>query len=200
MLAAGVGVAAVVAFVAALAVGGRPSAPRPGDRLGLTRAGAEGAVTVVAVRCPSERVTGVELRRPEGEVVWRIVSRKGSIDQRYPIGGDPPLGFRVDEPLDHPLPGGLLVVTAHFSREGPGGVTDRAVVEAVEVPEDGVLHRGAVVRGERFEQRARMGIDCPIDAEELDGITLAFAVAAGGVLVTYAVLVQRWWRSRRSRG
>ncbi|MGI9121216.1 MAG: hypothetical protein ACR2G7_14050, partial [Acidimicrobiales bacterium] len=104
VLSGGVAVFAVVVFVAALAFGAEAKAPPPGARLGVAPAEGPPGLAVLVPRCGSERVVRVEVRSAGDVVRWRIVSRKGSIDERYPVGTDvAPFGFVTEVPLVEPL-------------------------------------------------------------------------------------------------
>ncbi|MCU1375037.1 MAG: hypothetical protein JWO68_2323, partial [Actinomycetia bacterium] len=88
----GLGVLAVLAFVGAVAFGGT-SRSRPGDRVAVVRATGPAGIAVLAGRCLDQRVTAVTVIASDGTTLWRIESRKGSIERRYVVGAEPPLGF-----------------------------------------------------------------------------------------------------------
>lgn len=189
VVAGGFGVLAVLWFVAALAVAGRPPAPQPGDRVAVASGG-----TIHAFRCRAERVTLVELLGPDGEPVWRIRSRKGSIDRRYVVGGEVPLGFVEEVPSSAGVPDEATAVV-----EFDGESRDRTTFSGARLPEgDAVLYRGVPVRLRDAEARARSVAGCAEAGRDLEGPTLVFAVAALGVVGTYGLLVNRWWRGPRS--
>lgn len=188
VVAGGFGVLVVLWFVAALAVAGEPSEASPGDRVAV----GDGP-TVLAFRCLDERVTMVELQGPGGEPLWRIRSRKGSIDRRYRVGA-PPLGF-VEEVAPVPsLPAEVVAVV-----ELDGELTDRTAFRPqVAVGDGGVLYRGVRVDAADAEARARAVAGCAEAGRDLQGPALVFAVAALGVVATYGLLVSRWWRGPRT--
>lgn len=198
VLSGGVGVVAVVAFVSALALGTDVKDYPPGARLAVTAADGPAGLAVLVPRCRSERVTSVELRSAGEHVVWRISARKGSIDERYVVGGDEPLGFVTERPFRPPLPQGRLQVVAHLAREGPFDVVDRAVFDPAAVPSGGVLYLGDVVDAEVFEAGAAGAADCPESGRDLGLVTWLFVAAAAGVVVTYVTMVVRYWRGRTS--
>lgn len=194
----GVGVVAVVAFVAAVAVGADLTEPPPGTRLAVTAADGPAGLAVLVPRCRSERVTGVELRSTGGDVLWRITARKGSIDERYVVGGDEPLGFVTEAPLRSPVPSARLEVVAHLAREGPVEVVDRAVFDPAAVPPAGILHQGDVVEADAFRAAAAAAADCPESGGDLGVVTWMFVAAAAGVVVAYSTMVVRYWKGRTS--
>ena len=198
VLSGGVGVAAVVAFVAALALGGDLKEPPPGARLAVTAADGPAGVAVLVPRCRSERVTGVELRTAGGDALWRITARKGSIDERYVVGADEPLGFVTEVPLRSSLPSGPLEVVASVAGGGPADVVDRSVFDPGAVPPVGVLYQGEVVEPAAFEAGAAAAADCGESGGGLGLVTWSFVAAATGVVVTYVTMVVRYWKGRTS--
>lgn len=167
VLAGGIGVLAIVAFVAALALGGG-SERTPGEKVALLRTDA--GLEVLAGRCRDERVVAVEVRAGD-EVRWRVESDKGSIERRFPVGGEPPFGFRAAVPLEGPLPD-EVVVAATF--DGPDGeLTDAALL----APGAGVdLGEAAPPCG---------------GSVEVGATVLLFAAAAALVVGGYVVMVAR---------
>lgn len=197
--AGGVGVLVVVAFVAVLALGSRPAAAGPGERVAVGRAAPGGDVTIFVPRCRDDRVTVVAVAGPGGDL-WRMTSRKGSIDERYVVGGRPvPLGFEVAVPLDRPLPDqGRL--TARVTVEGDDrDVHDELAFVPAELPDGGEAVRtaGGDLAVGSFQARATAAADCPESRSELGVTTAVFGLAALGVVVTYALMVTRWWGGRR---
>ena len=93
LIAGAIGVLAVVGFVIVLSVGASPT-DAPGSRVRLVRADAPAGFAVLAGRCRDQRVLSVEVASADGATLWRIESRKGSIERRYLVGAAPPLGFR----------------------------------------------------------------------------------------------------------
>lgn len=195
--AGGVGVLVVVAFVAAIAVGGRTAAPGPGARVGVARADAEGALAVFVPRCEDDRVKIVEVAVDGGAALWRITSRKGSIDERYEAGAEPPpLGFDVEVPLEVPLPSDIpLIATVSVDGEEEE-VRDRIAFSTAAVPAEGVLYRGGVVSVGSFQARALSAAACRESRSDLGLTTIAFGLGALVVVGTYGLMVRRWWRGR----
>jgi hypothetical protein len=200
VLSGGVGVVAVVAFVSALAFGADLKDPPPGARLAVTAAEGPAGLAVLVPRCRSERVTRVELRSADDDVVWRITAGKGSIDERYVVGGEEPLGFVTERPFRPPLPRGRLQAVATLARDGPFDVIDRAAFDAGAVPAGGALYQGDEVDLEVFEAGAAAAADCPESGRDLGLVTWLFVAAAAGVVVTYVSMVVRYWRGRASSG
>jgi hypothetical protein len=201
VLAGGVGVVAVVAFVAAVALGAQVSDWPPGARLAVAADEGPAGLAVLVPRCRSERVTRVELRLAGGdEALWRITAGKGSIDERYVVGAGEPLGFVTEVALRSPLPPAPLEVVAHLTRDGPAGVVDWAVFDPRAVPPDGVLYLGDPVAAEVFEAGAAGAAACPESSREVGLVTWLFVAAAAGVVVTYVSMVVRYWRGRASSG
>ena len=193
--AGGVGVLVVIAFVAAVALGGRSAAAGPGDRVAVGRADAAGTLAVFVPRCRDERVTSVEVGESGGQPLWRITSRKGSIDERYVVGAaTPPLGFEVEVPLRGPLPTSPL--QASVTVDGEGDVRDALIFDAASVPSGEVLHRGEAVDVGSFQARALAAASCPESRRDVTATTVVFGL--GGLLVvgTYGLMVSRWWRGR----
>ena len=197
--AGGVGVLVVIAFVAAVALGGRTPPARPGDRVAVGRAEeAGGALAVLVPRCRDERVTAVEVAEADGRPLWRITSRKGSIDERYLVGAaPPPLGFEVEVALRDPLPASPLVASVTVA--GEDDVHDAAPFAAASLPVEDVLHRGEPVAPGRFQARALAAASCPESRRDVTTATVLFGL--GGLLVvgTYGLMVSRWWRGRSPR-
>lgn len=173
VVAGGIGVLVVLAFVAALALGGG-SRSTPGERVALVSA--EGGAEVLAGRCRDQRVVAVEVR--DGPTVrWRIESVKGSIDRRYPVGGAPPLGFTTAVPLEGDLP---PVVTVEATFDGPDGEERDAALRPVSAPEDVTLGDVAPPCG---------------GSVDLGATVILFAAAAALVVGGYAVMLTRFRRN-----
>ena len=199
VLSGGVGVAAMVAFVAAVALGADLKQPPPGARLAVTAAEGPAGLAVLVPRCRSERVTRVELRAAGGSALWRISARKGSIDERYVVGADEPLGFVTEVPLGSSPPSGPLEVVAQVAGGGSTDVVDRAVFDVAAVPSgDGVLYQGDVVAPGAFEAGAAAAADCAESDRGLGLVTWLFVAAAAGVVITYVTMVVRYWKGRTS--
>lgn len=201
VLSGGVGVVAVVVFVAAVALGAEMADPPPGARLGLTAAEGPAALALLVPRCHSERVTSVEVRSSDDVVLWRIRSRKGSIDERYVVGAeDPPLGFVTEVSLNGPPPTGKApgeAVTAVVEVAGEASdTTDQVRFRPAEVPQEGVLHQGVVIGPKRFEARAAAAADCQPGGRHLGLATWLFVTAAAAVVVTYVMMVVRYLTGR----
>jgi len=195
--AGGVGVLVVIAFVAAVALGGRSVAAEPGERIGVGRADAEGGLAVFIPRCDDDRVRVVEVAAEGGPALWRISSRKGSIDERYEVGADPaPLGFEVEVPLaETPAPGVELTATASVAGED-GEVRDRLVFTPDGLPEEGVLTAGGTVDVASFQGRALAAAACPESRSDLGLTTIVFALGGLLVVASYGLMVGRWWKGR----
>ncbi len=197
VLSGGVGVIAVVVFVAALAVGAEAKTPPPGARLGVAATDAPPGLAVLVPRCRSERVVRIEVRSAGDVVRWRIVSRKGSIDERYPVGADvAPFGFVTEVPLVEPLPGGSLLAVAELAGE-PSGAVDRVNFDPGAVPDDGVLYQGRAIADGAFFSQAAAAADCGGSGRDLGLVTWLFVVAAAAVVLTYVMMVMRYWKDRR---
>ncbi len=190
----GVGVVAVVAFVAALALGTEVSDPPAGARLGVV--GAEGPVgaAVVVPRCRSERVVSLAVRGEDGSTRWRIVSTKGSIDERYVLGATPPpFGFVAEVAPD--LPPGPLTVVVVLDAE-PVDDVDEVTFDPATVPMSGVRYQGRDLEAGEFEARAAAATDCQEPGRDLGLVTWLFAAAALGVVVTYLMMLARFVKGR----
>ncbi len=198
VLSGGVGVLAVVAFVSALALGTQVSDPPPGARLGLVAAAGPAGATLVVPRCRAERVVSVEVRATDGSTLWRIVSPKGSIDERYVVGaGNPPFGFVVDVAAPVPLPSGPLTATVALDGE-PFDDVDEMTFDQSEVPASGVRYRGRDVDAAEFEAQAAAAADCQGGTRDIGLVTWLFVAAATGVVVTYLMMVSRYLKGRSS--
>ena len=193
--AGGVGVLVVIAFVAAVALGGRTTAAGPGERVGVGRADAGGALAVFVPRCRDDRVTLVEVGDERGATLWRITSRKGSIDERYEVGADAPLGFEVAVPLRSGLPDEPLLATVEVDGDG-GDVRDAISFRPGELPPEGVRTAGGDLGLTSFQGRALAAARCPESRSDLGLTTVVFGL--GGLLVvgSYGLMVSRWWRGR----
>lgn len=196
VLSGGAGVVAVVIFVAALAFGAEAESPAPGSRLGIAKAAGPAGLAILIPRCRSERVTRVEVRSINDVALWRVVSRKGSIDERFVVGAESvPLGFATDVALAGPLPAGPSVAVAELAGE-PSDTADRATFEPGAVPAEGVLYQGRAVNGDAFQAQAASAADCGGSGRGLGLVTWLFMVAAATVVVTYGMMVVRYWRGR----
>lgn len=197
VLSGGVGVFAVVVFVAALAFGTEVKDAPPGARLGVAAADGPAGLAVLVPRCRDERVHMVEVRSADDVPSWRITARKGSIDERYLVGAsDPPLGFVTDVELESPL--GIDAVTAVVELTGKRyDSVDRVRFDPTSVPADGVLHQGDAVDHETFLARAAAAVDCA-ESRDLGTVTWLFVAAAAGVVVTYGMMVTRYLKGRSS--
>lgn len=201
--AGGVGVLVVIAFVAAVAFGGRSVPARPGERLAVGRQATGADLAVFVPRCRDERVTAVAVGERGGSTLWQITSRKGSIDERYVVGADgAPLGFTTDVPLEGPLPEGELVATVTV--EGDDEVTDRLTFTSGDVPTPArgarleVVSEGGPVDIATFQARALSAAACPETRPNLGLTTIIFSAGALVVVGAYLVMVGRWWRGRGS--
>ena len=141
----------------------------------MVRADAPAGFAVLAGRCRDQRVLSVEVTAADGPSLWRIESRKGSIERRYLVGAAPPLGFR-DVVLLHTKPSGRVRATVAFDRDGKT-TTDTRVVDTASLPAEGdVLSRPTPGCG------GHVG---------LGGATPLFAVAAVVVVGGYVVMLVR---------
>lgn len=173
LLAGGVGVVAVVAFVAALAVGTQ-ARETPGELVRLVRAEGPAGVAVLAGRCLDQRVLGVAVADADGAVRWRISSRKGSIERRFVVGATPPpLGFEVTQPLEGDLPG-VVRATVVFARDGERRTDERSASVASLRSESDELAAGAPACGDDARPGATV---------VLFGLAAALVVAGYGLMV-----------------
>lgn len=193
--AGGVGVLVVIAFVAAVALGGRTTAAGPGERVGVGRADAGGALAVFVPRCQDDRVTLVEVGVEGGGALWRIASRKGSIDERYEVGADAPLGFEVEVPLAAAIPDEPLRATVVVDGDD-GEVRDGIAFRPSEVPAEGVSTAGGDVGLTSFQGRALAAARCPESRSDLGLTTIVFGLGGLLVVASYGLMVSRWWRGR----
>jgi hypothetical protein len=179
VIAGGLGVLAVIAFVGALALGGT-SRSNPGDRVAVVRADGPAGIAVLAGRCLDQRVTAVTLLGSDGVTLWRIESRKGSIERRYVVGATPPLGFMRTTALSG-RPTGRVRAEVTFDEDDTTTV-DARVVDVGDVRGQGhTLDEGAPACG---------GHEGP------GGTTLLFAVGAAFVLAGYVGMLLRLRRPR----
>lgn len=202
VLSGGVGVLAVVVFVAALAFGARAVEVPQGARLGIVRGAGPAGLAVLVPRCAGERVVHVDLRDADDRLLWEVVSDKGAIDERYVVGAEAPFATVTEVALEPPLPAGPLTATAALAN-GPGDITrasDRVTFDPSAVPADGVLYQGAVIGPDEFEARAAGAADCDGPSGDLGLVTWLFIAAALGVVVTYVMMVGRYLDGRSSAG
>jgi hypothetical protein len=170
----GLGVLAVVAFVAAVAFGGTSSS-RPGDRVAVVRAGGPAGIAVLAGRCLDQRVTAVTVIGSDGSTLWRVASRKGSIERRYLVGAEAPLGFTDVTGLTR-RPTGRVRAEVTFE-EGDTTTVDARVVDVGDVRGEGqTLDEGAPACG---------GHEGP------GGTALLFAIGAAFVVAGYVGMLLR---------
>ena len=176
----GVAVAVVIGFVVALALGGG-SRNTPGERVAVVADSGPSGVAVLAGRCREQRVMAVTVRTGT-DVRWRVESRKGSIDRRFPVGGEPPLGFTVTVPFAGTLDG-PAVAEIVFDRPGHDPETDERTFDRATLPaDDNRLDGAAPPCGDR---------------NDLSGTVVLFAVGAAVVASGYLVMVGRWLAGRR---
>lgn len=203
VIAGGVGVLVVLAFIAAVPYGARPAPAVPGARLGLGPSDGPAGLVVSVPRCRGERISGVELSGPEGSL-WRVTADPGSIDSSYVVGAEPPpLGFTNEVVFDpaNPLPE-IVEVTVNFAGSALGDerdAGDRARFELSELPTDPdlVLYQQGVVDADEFRGRALATADCARFDRGIGPNDIAFGIAGAVVLVTYGLLVIRWLRTRK---
>lgn len=172
--AGGFGVLVVLAFVLAVGLGGGTRST-PGELVRVVRSDGPAGMAVLAGRCLDQRVTDVTVLDEADAVVWRIVSRKGSIERRYVVGGGAPLGFDVVQPLTGP-PTGTVRAEVTFRRDGEE-TTDARSVRVADLPEQGAaLAEGAPACG---------------GDEGAGGTAVLFAVAAAFVVAGYGAMLLR---------
>lgn len=196
VLSGGVGVVSVVVFVAALAFGTRVAEVAPGARLGIAASPGPAGMAVVVARCPSERVREVSLLGAPGVLLWRVVSAKGAIAERYVVGATtPPFATATEVQLSPPLPPGPLTAVVSLAGEA-GDVVDQVVFEPSAVPGEGVLYQGGTVGTEDFEASGAGAADCAGPRGGLGLVTWLFVAAALGVVVTYLMMLMRYLDGR----
>jgi hypothetical protein len=165
----GIGVLVVIAFVAAVVLG-RAGTVDPDDRIGVLRR-EDGAVEVLAGRCPDERTKRVEVRTASDDVVlWRIDAERGTIDREFIVGAPPPPLFTESIPLAGELPAGML--------------------EAEVVIDDVVAMRTFTV--DDLDVTDSVLVAC--DSGGLGLLPFVFVVGALGVVFAYAAMVLRFLR------
>ena len=175
----GVAVAVVIAFVVALSLGGG-SQRTPGERVAVVTDAGPSGVAVLAGRCREQRVMAVTVRTGD-DVRWRVESRKGSIDRRFPVGGEPPTGFELAVPFTGSLDG-PAVAEIVFDRKGEEAEVDaRAFDRATLSPADQPLDEAAPPCGERSDRR---------------GTVVLFGLGAAVVVAGYLFMVGRWISGR----
>ena len=170
---------AVVGFVIVLSVGGTP-ANAPGARVRVVPADSPAGFAVLAGRCRDQRVTSVEVAAPDGAVLWRIESRKGSIDRRYLVGAAPPLGF-ADAVRLTTRPSGTVRAKVTFERDDEV-TTDGRLVDTAALREEGVTLASAAP-----SCGGHLGLG---DAAPLFGVAAALVVAG------YVLMLVRFSRDR----
>jgi hypothetical protein len=168
----GIGVLVVVAFVAAVVLG-RSERVATGDRVAVAPSAEPGMLPAVFVgRCADERVRSVQVRIPDGPVLWRVESDKGTIDRAFVIGGTPPAFF----------------ATAVALRDGvlPSGTLD-AVVQVDDVVDHELFDVASLEPGE-----GSVGVSC--GERSLGLVAVVFILGAIGVAAAYASMVLRFLR------
>lgn len=170
VLAGGLGVLVVIAFVGGVALG-RQRDLGPGDRIAVVPVDRGAGLGVLVGRCADERVKAVEVRVADGMSLWRIESKKGGIDRRFVVGGEPPAFFATVTPLRALPPTQLEAVvtiddTVDERRFDPSSLDDAAAPRA------------------------------PCSRSDLGWAILLFAAGAAGVVVAYAVMVRRYLGTR----
>lgn len=181
MVAGGVGVLVVLAFVAFVAAGSRRTEVA-GERVAVVEADEGAGVAVLAGRCADQRVLAVALSAPDGRVLWRAAAPKGSIERRWVVDGDLPVGATEEVPLSAPLPD-RVTASVVLRHAGQGEIADARPVDLRELPEAPDLGSAAPA--------------CGRSAELGRGTSLLFVAGAGVVVLGYAVMVVRWVRGRR---
>jgi hypothetical protein len=179
LIAGAIGGVAVVGFVLVLTVGSTP-ADAPGARVQVVRTDSPAGFAVLAGRCRDQRVTAVEIVSAGGTALWRIESRKGSIERRYLVGVAPPLGF-ADVVRLTAKPMGNVRAKVTFERDDEV-TTDARVVDTATLQEEGdTLSRPTPSCG------GNVGLG---DAAPLFGVAAALVVAG------YVVMLVRFSRER----
>jgi hypothetical protein len=189
VLVGGVGVLAVLAFVTAIALGGR-TVVHPGDRVAVVEGPGPAGATVLADRCLDQRVTDIAVSSVAGGgtgasagtgVVWHIESTKGSIERVYRLGGPPPDGFTTPVPLAS-TPSGRVQVAITFTRLDHPKTVDARVVDLDDLPP-------------ASSQPVVAGAPAPCGGRtHLGFTTVLFGLGALVVVITYAGVVRRRWR------
>ena len=178
VLVSGLGVAAVVGFVVILAMGGRTQVA-PGEKVKVVDDPGRSGMAVLAGRCLDQRVTSVAIRNADGLVIWRVLSRKGSIERRYVVGGSPPFGFATDVALlGEPV--GVVRAEVTFTQDGLDTHDERSVDADQPLPVEG-------------NELKSLPPPCATN-RGLHGTTLLFAVAAGFVVFGYVTMLVRFAR------
>ena len=181
----GIGVLAVLAFVAVLVFGDVDDAPV--DRVAAVKSSGPMGVTVIVGRCREQRVTGVELSKIDGTALWRIASQKGSIERRYVAGGDPPVDFTTVVPFasdgDNPASDDRMVARATIRR--PGHATE--------------IHRAVIDVGRLGDEEPVLGTSAPAcpDSADVGVVGVLFIVAAAVVVSGFVAMVARVFHARR---
>jgi hypothetical protein len=172
VLTGGIGVLVVVAFVAAVAFG-RGTTMRPGDRIAVVPLERSPAGFEILVgRCQDERVRAVEVRAPDGPVLWRIESTKGGIDRSFIVGQDPPpFSFRTTTKLGK-LPPGPLEASVVVDQS-----TDARPFDPAHLSTSGA-------------------VGAPCGSRDIGIVPWLFIVGGAGVVVAYGAMVQRFVRAR----
>jgi hypothetical protein len=168
--------------------------------MALSRGDDAGGLSVLVPRCRDERVTEVALADAGGRPLWRIASRKGSIDERYVVGDDRvPLGFEVEVPLRGALRTSPLRASVTVAGDGDD-VADSMGFDLRLVPRlPAVLHRGEEVDVGAFQARALASAACPESRRDVSLTTIVFGLGALLVVGCYGLMVSRWWRGRAPR-
>jgi hypothetical protein len=184
---AGIGVLAVLGFVAAVALGGH-TVERPGDRVAVVAGSGPAGATVLAARCLDERVTRITVSpvpstgAPASGVSapsWEIRSVKGSIERSYALGGSPPDGFTTVTPFDGAT--GRVEVAVTFDRFEDGSTLDARTVDLAHLP---------AASSERLSSAA----PAPCGGRTNLGFTnVLFALGALVVVLTYVGIIRKRW-------
>ena len=178
VLVSGLGVAAVVGFVVILSMGGRTQVS-PGERVKVVADPSRSGMAVLAGRCLDQRVASVAVRNADDLVIWRVVSRKGSIARRYVVGGSPPFGFATDVAL-FGRPVGVVRAEITFTQDGVDSHDVRAVDADRPLPAEG-------------DELEGLPPACAAD-RGLHGTALLFAIGAGFVVFGYVTMLVRFAR------
>jgi hypothetical protein len=177
VLVGGVGVLVVIAFVGAVALGGT-SKQTPGEQVAVVRSDGPGGIAVLAGRCLDERVKAVEVDDADGTRLWRVESVKGSIERRYVVGAEPPLGFDAVTTLAA-RPAGRVRASIELE-EGDTVTVDSRMVDMAGLPAEGELLDG--------------GAPACAGREGPGGTAVLFAIGAAFVLAAYVGMLLRFRR------
>jgi hypothetical protein len=176
----GLGVLAVLVFVAVLVFGDVDDAPV--DRLTAVRSGGPAGLTVIVGRCGDQRVTTMEVATPDGTARWRIASDKGSIERRYVVGADAPVDFNTVVP---------------YMGDADERVIARATIRRAGHPTE--IHRATFDVDDLRTEEPDLGASAPTcpDSADIGVVGVLFIAVAAVVVSGYVAMVARAVRARR---